>query len=153
MHNTLKNYQGSACGLNFLLSMANCTSPCDWASWAVQHMSLILEFLFAIPFPTDHFFAFQRKLGLFPQMSTGGESKSLKYWSNISCIMISAAVQSKWPSIINSLVLTFTSFTISSYCGIHVDATCISKEIFIVSYQLIIRPLHFIEVLPRVSNL
>lgn len=62
-------------------------------------------------------FCFSKEACLFPQMSTGGESKILKYWSNISCIMISVAVQSKWPSIINSLVLTFTSFIISSYCG------------------------------------
>lgn len=30
VHNTLKNHQRSACGLDLLLSMVNCTSLCDW---------------------------------------------------------------------------------------------------------------------------
>lgn len=28
VHNTLQNHQGSACGLDLLLSTVNCTNPC-----------------------------------------------------------------------------------------------------------------------------
>lgn len=30
VHNILQNQQGSACGLDLLLSMVSCTTPCAW---------------------------------------------------------------------------------------------------------------------------
>lgn len=51
--------------------------------------------------------------------------------SNISCTAISAALRSKWPNMINSLVFTFTSFIITSCCATRADAMRVSKEVLL----------------------
>lgn len=56
------------------------------------------------------------------------------------------------PALLILLVLTFTSFIIMSYSGIHVDAVCFLRN-FIVIYQLISGTLQLIKVLPRVLNI
>lgn len=71
------------------------------------------------PFPTDHFFAFQRKPASFHRCL---QEVKVRLWSTEET---SAALWSQQQFKVSGQA--FTSVIVSSYCGTHVDARCISK--------------------------
>lgn len=118
----------------------------------------MLEFLFAIPFPTDHFFAFQRKPASFHRHLQEGkvrlwntEVTSATLWSQQQFKVSGQALLIHWCSLVYHL--SYRATVVVMWTQRAFPNTRVSKEIFIMIYQLIIRPWHFIEVSHRVSNI